>query len=268
MPETVAPEKNASLIRCPSCGAEYDPSAAKCPFCGHINEGADEQGFYQDLNDSRQAVQDMVDIPEETATREARHAGRLVIRALIAFVVIAVIAVIFLHFTGSSGSHRDTTAEYLWAQENMPKYQAAYETGMSTGDFSGLLSLYETDRKNGSPTWLFEHESFMTSLYTLENMDETLSQADEWKSDGGSRYRTHMQLLFYDEMELALIPDNKSYTEEEKAILLPLSEPYVEDMKERFSLTDSEFDAFRSGYQKHGYLSYSDCEAFVNERLK
>ncbi|MBR5116518.1 MAG: zinc ribbon domain-containing protein [Lachnospiraceae bacterium] len=268
MPETVASEKNASLIRCPSCGAEHDASAAKCPFCGHINEGADEQVFFRDLNDSRQAVQQMVDLPEETATREVRHAGRLIVLALVAFAAIAALFLILFRLTDRSGSHRDTEADYRWAQENLPEYQAAYEAGMSSGDFSALLDLYEAGRKDNAPTWLFERDQFMTALYTLDNMDNQLSQADEWKESGGTRYLNHMKLLFYDEMELALIPDNDLYTEEEKAVLIPLSAPYVKDLKTRFSLTEEEFASFRSAFQKKNYLSYTECESFVSDRLK
>ena len=268
MSEAVTSEKRATLIRCPSCGAEHEASAAKCPFCGHINEGVDEQGFYRELNDSRQAVKQMVDIPEETATREVRHAGRLVALALLIFALIAVITVLILHFSEGNRYHRDTEADYRWAQENLPGYQAAYEEGMSTGDFTALLDLYDAGRKDNAPTWLFEHDRFAESLYTLDHMEETLAQADEWKEAGGIRYLTHMKLLFYDEMELTCLSDSERYTAEEKEILLPLAAPYVEDMKVRFALTEEEMETFRSAYRKNGYLSYTECESFVEDRLK
>ena len=51
-------------------------------------------------------------------------------------------------------------------------------------------------------------------------------------------------------------------------ILRPLSAPLVEDMKTRFAMSDEELEGFLSTYRDKGYLGYSECEKFVEKRIK
>ncbi|MCR5675054.1 MAG: hypothetical protein K6G16_05020 [Lachnospiraceae bacterium] len=260
----------APRMRCPSCGAEFDPALQSCPFCGHVNEKADEKGFYQDLQASEQAVREMVDIPEETATKEAKHAGRLIVIVLIVFAVLAILFAI-LNSRLSSGSryHRDEQQDYLWLQEHLPEMQAAYDKGMESGDFSELLKIYDEGQQDGAPVWRFEHDVFLSRLTAIEQtIPGELEGAKKWQEGHENRYLTNMKLLFYDEMQLFLIPVDKSLSDEEKAYLQPLAEPWIEDLKSRYSLTDGELEGFRTDYETKGYLSYTDCEKFVEERMR
>ncbi len=257
-------------ISCPSCGATYDASQEACPYCGHVNEPADEQSFLRELDASKQEIQKMVDLPEETATKEVRRSGRLILTVLAVFAALALIIIFAVHFLGGTDRyHRDDEADYLWMQENLPRLQAAYDSGMAGGDFTELITLYEEGQKDGNPVWRFTHDAFTSRLILIKkNIPEEIRQAELLQEQNDGRYRNHLHLLLYDEMQLALIADDTVLSAEEKDYLRPLSEEFVADMRTRFSMTDEEFAAFRSDYTQKRFLSFSDCEAYVDERFR
>ena len=254
---------------CPSCGASFDAHLETCPFCGFVNETADEKKFYNDLDASQKDLKEMVDIPEEKATKEVRRASRLIAVVLIVLGVLALAIFLLVRAVSPGQYHRDEEADYLWLQENVPVMQARYEEGMSTGDFSALLAFYEEARQEDRPVWRLEHDTFTHLLFLInETVPSDIESAERLREEGGYRYLNHMQLLFYDEMDLAVLNENKTLSEEEKTILTPLAEPFVEDMKTRFAISDEEMKSFLADYAKKGYISYSDSEKFVAERIK
>ena len=115
---------------CPSCGASFDAHLETCPFCGFVNETADEKKFYNDLDASKKDLREMVDIPEEKATREVRRASRLIAIVLIVLGVLALAIFLLVRAVSPGQYHRDEEADYLWLQENIPALALRYTTVM------------------------------------------------------------------------------------------------------------------------------------------
>ena len=115
-------------ITCASCGAHYGAGQLRCPYCGSVNDLADEREFMEDLGEIRENLEKL---PSETGTQEAVRDVSRIIRhtVLVVLAICAAIALWTFIFRGV-GNHfeqqrdQDRQEEYLWKQENFPRLDA------------------------------------------------------------------------------------------------------------------------------------------------
>ncbi len=256
-------------ILCPSCGAGFDAGLASCPYCGYVSRPGDEKEYLKDLNASKDAVLEMVDIPEETLTREARHTGKMIVIVLIVLAVIGT-ALFFLFRSVMKNAEykRDEAADYLWTQEHIPELQAAYDEGMENGDFTKLGELYEKAMREDAPVWNFSHDTFANLIFYMRRADEdTAAYTERSASMDEEQKLNYLTGIFYYEMSLYVAETCWVLDERETEMIRSIRGPYVEDLKERFSLTDEDLENFRKEQHDIGYLSYTTCSDYVRKLL-
>lgn len=147
-------------ITCSSCGAQIDPNLPKCPYCDTLIPVGAEAEYMEKLNDIREDMEELKEVPVEAVKKELRYQGRRIGKILlICAAVAAVIAVIFA--LNEKKHERDNTADYIWGHENFPKMNALYEEGK----FEELEEFYFSALEEDRPVWNWEYyEAFSAIL--------------------------------------------------------------------------------------------------------
>ena len=125
-------------MNCPSCGGEYADWAQKCPYCGTVNEAADEKLYLEHLEQIRQRL-DSVDEEAEQAYKKdiGSSVGRI---GKIALAVLAAVMLISALAVGISAvSKRRTEAENIRQSEWENEEFAVLDTWYAAGEFEKII---------------------------------------------------------------------------------------------------------------------------------
>ncbi len=151
-------------VICPKCGAEYDPSNAKCPYCGYIHEEGAEKKFLNDLEQKRQELDKVDDQARLDYKNEWKRDGKSVLRRiLIVAAVLAaliILAVVVQKANDPFGDDRDYVQEMVWQNEHFPEFDKLYEEG-KTKELIELLHKYGAE---GHDVWDWAHYDEMAEL--------------------------------------------------------------------------------------------------------
>ena len=150
-------------VRCPRCGGEYDPSLAKCPYCGCINEKGAEQKFLKDLEQKRQELDKVDDKARQDYKNEWKRSGKSVLRRILiigAVMAVLVIALLIIHKVTDQREERDYVQEMVWQHEHFPELDRLYEEG-KTQELLELLYRYGAE---GHDVWDWPHYEEMLEL--------------------------------------------------------------------------------------------------------
>ena len=256
--------KAVRMIRCPHCGAEYEEGLLRCPYCKSVDDYQDESEYLEDLDELRDKLED---IPEETLRQNDRMQKKQAVRdfrkifAIVA-VFFAAIGGIVLFETVMSGNtqgqvDKRNREKYLWIQEMYEKE-----------DYEGLLAKFLESGNAGIYDW--EHYDLLTALEKisviregdLQLVDEAVQKYGE-DSDEALRERA---ALFSDELQLRYLSLHAKQTEDRERIA-SLSEEYLKDLTERFSLTEEELaELDRLLVKNYGYMTNKECRDYLKNR--
>ena len=263
--------KAVKMVRCPHCGAEYEEGLLHCPYCKSVDDYQDESEYLEDLDELRDKLED---IPEETLRQNERMQTKQAVRDfrkifVIVAVFFAAIGGIVLFETVISGGTRGqmekrNREKYLWIQENYPILDEMYEKE----DYEGLLEKFWESGNAGIYDW--EHYDLLTALEKisviregdLQLVDEAVQKYGE-DSDEALRERA---ALFSDELQLRYLSLHAKQTEDRERIA-SLSEEYLKDLTERFSLTEEELaELDRLLVKNCGYMTNKECRDYLKNR--
>ena len=153
--------------------------------------------------------------------------------------------------------------KYLWIQENYPILDEMYEKE----DYEGLLAKFLESGNAGIYDW--EHYDLLTALEKISVIregdllvDEAVQKYGE-DSDEALRERA---ALFSDELQLRYLSLHAKQTEDRERIA-SLSEEYLKDLTERFSLTEEELaELDRLLVKNYGYMTNKECRDYLKNR--
>ncbi|MBQ3393381.1 MAG: hypothetical protein IJG52_08230 [Lachnospiraceae bacterium] len=261
-----APRMKPREITCASCGAHYTEEDLRCPYCGSVNDLADEREYMEDLDDVRENMEKLPDEIRAGHTKEAlRDVASSMRRAVMVFA--AILAVIGL-FAGAAwilgavrdrGSEERREQEYLWNQENLPRLDELYKNE----DYDGLLAL--ADELQDGPIYNWDHYDLLDALLTIrratgEDLESLARAAQEGKDS--RLYRDAMMFLLYDELTVKYF-DLRCRDEKDVAVIKERGEPCLEDLETR--LTQEQTERFDQEIRKAGYVSFQYVEKFVEK---
>ena len=242
-----------SIIICRSCGADYAAELPNCPYCGTMNLPAAETAYMKKLEHMRHGLEDL----EGLAGREAKKGFRTMRRniGLAAVLLLFVTALIFgIHIYQARAESRKEREEYLWQREAF----AAMDEYYASGDYASLLAFYREAQDSGHHLWQYKHSAFCSFLITIEDAQRTLSDYEAGQADPVWLFREEISLYGLDYLN--------PLSREELEILTWLRSPLLEDFEARFPLTEEELSDFRKILSKGGYISYAECEQFLEEK--
>ena len=95
-------KKKCKTVICESCGAEYDASLVRCPYCGTAYEPAAEEEYMGKLEDVRSNL--------STHTKDAERDiwkmfKKILVGAIIVYLIAALLCLIVLNVPKSSSRH-------------------------------------------------------------------------------------------------------------------------------------------------------------------
>lgn len=64
--------ENTKKIICSGCGAEYDATLPKCPYCDIINYSGAEAEYLNKLDDVREDMEELAYVPQESVKAELK----------------------------------------------------------------------------------------------------------------------------------------------------------------------------------------------------
>lgn len=150
---------------CPFCGGDYADWAQKCPYCGSVNENADEKAFMAHMEALRSRL-DQVD--EEAEQMYRRHLGgavRKTVTILSCFLLAAVLllaCLITFDRVQSSKEEKQFLVQAQWEREEFPKLDAWYEAGEYERILEEYFSLLDSDEFD---IYAWRHYTFVCDYY-------------------------------------------------------------------------------------------------------
>ena len=234
-------------VICGSCGAEFEDTLPKCPYCGTMNYKGAEQEYMEKLSDIREDLEDLEEVPKEEVKKEIRRQGHFLRKILVA-VGLVVVALASLFYWLSRRDERDSKQDYLWKQENFPYMEELYEAGQ----YEELVAVYLDASDEDKPVWEWEHAEFC-----LEYVSVLL--VEDWReaeAAGELTDRADYAAFLFEESAVLGIPSNEELSEEEKEILAPFVETVRKEYESRWNLDPEEYERF---------ASYEECETYIEE---
>ena len=83
-------------IICSSCGAEFEDTLPKCPYCGSLNYKGAEAEYLGKLESMRQDMQQLEQVPEKELKKKLKKKQKFVIKLLIILAALAAILAVIV----------------------------------------------------------------------------------------------------------------------------------------------------------------------------
>lgn len=250
-------------IICGNCGAEFDDSLPKCPYCNAIYEIGAEREYMEDLGELKEDLSELSEVPEEVYKKEiSKNVKKVMVIVLI--VIVILLAILGLKHLAEQiiwGSQEvDTKEQMLWEKENFPKLDAWYEDG----NYEAILDFQYQVAEEGHYIYDWEHFWFITAYgdYSLCMSQRAVLADKEQLNEDTARFMLSriMYLLFF--------LDESFYQEDEWQMIqswrLDLEEILYKDMK----FTEEEAQGLYEKINKDGILDYNTCDQYAKQIWK
>lgn len=257
-------------MTCKSCGAVFDDSLVKCPYCGTVNEKGNEAQYMEELEDIRKRLDVVDEESEEVYKAEIKKSTKVIRRTvIIVLIIIGAFGLLFLAdklFTRALiGKTPDPKMQLLWEKENYPKLNALYDAGK----YDEALALQDELTKNneGYNLYAWEHY-FALSLY--RDSQDLCYYKDELDSG--------MELDLYEKASTVylgmkayeyIINDYYPYTldEKEKSIVEGFCVNNRDMMMDILKVSEDELEDIYKEIENNGYMSYDKCKKLAEKRF-
>lgn len=147
---------------CPYCASEYADWAQKCPYCGAVNEAADEQVYLAHLEEVRQRLSQVDDEAEESYRETVKGEASSALRTAAKIAVVLLAIALIVSAVSLIKDHRENVRQYNeleWEQVEFPILNSYYEAGDYQAIFDEEYGLYAKDTPYSLYNW--EHYSFL-----------------------------------------------------------------------------------------------------------
>ena len=235
-------------VSCKNCGAVYDETLAKCPYCGTMNK----KGAYRQF---RLKIVSMIDgmlgLRDDVHRSISRTILLSLLRSLILIAIVVGLAFIASRFANvnyyNDREYDEKAYEtILWEDENLEKLEEAYQSG----DYKTIEKLYYENSRVVS-NWPHYVSYCLRSKYqTIMNKDKV----DKYKLE------KVLYFLYYPEY-YAGYNSTKKIDKEEYG---QMKESVIEMMEENGFSEGRLEEIYREKADEFGYLSAYDLEEYFN----
>lgn len=246
---------NVRLMECKSCAAHFDEMLPACPYCGTASIKGAQAQYMDKLEDIRSDVEELENVPADVAKNEVWKPIVLVLVSV--FVCVALLWVWFKIDTrpDKESEERDSKANYIWLQENVPILDELYEQE----EHEQLMARYEEAVAEGKPIHQWEHYHFCIYLQRYFEVKEILDRETAGEELSVYDYK----LLLYMYYESPRIMESGISSQEERDKLQPYVQMLEEDYKARWLFTQEELNTLEQKKDSDGYLSREALEPVV-----
>ena len=242
-------------IICSSCGAEFEDTLPKCPYCGSLNYKGAEAEYLGKLESMRQDMQQLEQVPEKELKKKLKKKQKFVIKLLILLAALAAILAVIV-FRVQYIEPRDARADYLWEKENFPILDRLYQEK----DLEALMDFYEQAVEENRTIDRWEHSGIFRWLMSCRDAREYLAL-----EQSGETLNEYQQALLLDDywMMRGLDYSEVILTEKDREYIRPYVEATLNSLADRYTFTAEEEKKFEDSLRNnYGYPRYEDCEEY------
>lgn len=245
------------LIHCKSCGAEFEEDLPKCPYCGTLNYKGAEQEYLNKLENIREGMEDLQEVPEDEVKKEIKQRGKFIGKVILIIGILIIGLALLLYWINRS-PERDRKEDYLWMQENFPIMDELYEDE----NYEELMKFYLDKMEAQNAVWEWNHADFCNLYLNIMEINEILNMEEQ----GEEITRYDYETLFYLEWVVRGIPFRDDIDEEEEIRLEPYYSRILSDLESRWDMSQEDYQIFLEQIEKnHGMMNYEDCMNYVEE---
>lgn len=249
-------EISEKKIICSSCGAEFEDTLPKCPYCGSLNYKGAEAEYLGKLEGVRQDMQQLEQVPERELKEKLKKKQKFVIKIFIAAAVLAAVFAAIV-FRVRYIEPRDAKADYLWEKENFPVLDRLYQEK----DLEALMNFYEQAVEENRTIDRWEHSGIFHRLMRCRDAREYLEL-----EQSGKTLNEYQQALLLDDYWTMRGLDycGSSLTDADKEYIRPYVEDTLDSMEGYYNFTAEEEKMFMDTLQNnYGYPDYDDCKEYI-----
>lgn len=245
------------MIKCSYCGGEFDEMLAGCPFCNSTNIKGAQAEYMDKLEDVREDLQQLTELPMEEVENAARKGRKLVtiavVIALMVFVLLGAFVLIMQNI-----DKRDVKADLTWQLENYPKLDVLYENG----EYRELVEWYDRGYENEWPIQDWEHYWFLTNLsgyLWVSDIVETKSGTESYTAN------EYEDILYYG-LKIRFDKGDSLISADEREKLKPYAEIITTEMNRIFDFSTEDMQAFeKEAADNYGIVSFDTCKKYVEK---
>lgn len=250
-------DTKAKKIICSSCGAEFEDTLPKCPYCGSLNYKGAEAEYLGKLESMREDMQQLEKVPEQELKVKIKKKQKFVVKVLILLVVLAA-AFAAVVFAARYTKPRDAKADYQWQKENFPVLDRLYQEK----DFEGLTQFYIQAIGEDKLIDVWEHSGIFPRLVSCQSAKEYL----EMEQNGETLLEYQQVQLLDDYWTMRGLEYSGGMSEEDKEYIRPYVEATLSSLADRYTFTAEEEKKFEESLQNnYGYPRYEDCEEYIKK---
>lgn len=244
---------------CGSCGATFDDTLPKCPYCGNMNYNGAEAQYLHKLEQIHENMEALKETPKEAVKGEIKKQGGILVKTLLATAAICII-LFSLFFLLRPKEKQDYNAYFSWKETNFPLMDEMYENE----DYAALLNFWEQAVKDdlNSPIWDWDHADFY-NIYI--HVDSMLTFFNDEASDQELSELSYTLLLF-DELTIIGTENKTSLDEEETKKLEPYVKMAKTDFDARWNMSTEQKADFLAHIKEFGGVpNYDACNAYIKK---
>lgn len=257
------------ILDCGSCGAEFDDDLPKCPYCGSVNLKGAEKEYMEKLEDVREDMGGLDDVPLEELKDAFQKQGKR-LKKVVLTILALMAAVLLVVFFVNRRDEKDYRDQYLWEQENFPILDELYDAGEYDEMLEVMGRLMAVDEDHDVYRW--QHYNFYLAYDRAVDFKRLYDQ-----KGAGDFNNFDLIALFYDEWYLAcvkefadeLVKQQEALSEKEMEVLAPYIETAVQDLKDGWGMSQQEYDEFLKRAAENFYrVSVAQCEEYIDNMTK
>lgn len=255
------------MITCPNCGGEFDSSLPKCPYCDYINPKGAEDKFFNELEDRREQLEELVDNPSaggayaselKSASMSLAHKIIVILAAIGVLVVLGFLVNKVLNQIHESDI--DYSEELAWQNEHFAELDKLYEEEK----YSEIIVLLDKYEKKSHQTWNWKHYEFVRTVERYMDVERDVALLDDSDID-----ENLAKILVYETFSL-VYKDYNEYRldDEERAKLDVYSDKARTIAKERLGFSEKQLEEFTDTVAPEGYVEWEETDRIAKKYYK
>lgn len=232
---------------CPSCGAQYDVTLAKCPYCGTMNYPGAEAAYFKRLKNLLGSLKGLKSVPDQEGKKQM-SVSRIICLVLLSSLLggTAIVMAMFFLITGiTDASETDMTVYALKEYQHMNELYDANE-------LEELATVYVALSDTGNASG-WQYRELGRYLEKKKWIDQCLQEVEEGYV-GSYSY----QALMEHQLSFLFMEERESLSEEEKEKLKPYVEEIRADFESRWEITEEELETLRELMAENDYMQLDD----------
>lgn len=191
------------VIKCKSCGASIPVRDRFCTFCGAVNEIGDELEYQKKLEDIREDMQQLENVPTETYKKEVKKSAKSIgiIAVIVAIVVLILVgAFCVFRFVSSKKEAAVVMDEIAWERETFSMLNKLYDEEKYDEVMDYYNDFYSGDSWKYYNLESWEHSIFFRMYRSYTNIQVNVKMLE----DASKIHQDDVGRVFEDCMKVAM----------------------------------------------------------------